>query len=92
MKKIYSKKEPKELLHLVTSVEEIQNPRLDIAPENEFLQLAILKMQKGKTFQPHKHIKHEKVTDIAQESWLFIKAQLNVFFMIWMTKLLMKLY
>ena len=80
MKKIYSKKDPNELLHLVTSIEEIDTPRLDIAPENEFLQLAILKMQKGKTFLPHKHIKHEKVTDIAQESWFVYKGSVKCIF------------
>lgn len=80
MKKIYSKKNSNELLHLVTSVEEIDNPRLDLAPENEFLQLAILKMQKGKTFLPHKHIKHEKVTTIAQESWFVYKGSVKCIF------------
>ena len=50
MKKIFSKINPKILLHLTTNVDEIKSERKDIAPDNEFLQLAILKMNKGEDF------------------------------------------
>ena len=55
MKKIFSKVNPNILLHIVNRLDEIEG-RTDIAPENEFIQLATLKMKKGKTFRPHKHI------------------------------------
>ena len=60
MDKIYSKIEKNKLLHLTLNINEIDDIRLDIAPEEEFLQLAILKMDKGKTFLPHKHNLFEK--------------------------------
>ena len=47
MKKIYSKVEPTTLLHIINRLDEIDG-RTDIAPENEFIQLATLKMKKGK--------------------------------------------
>ena len=80
MKKIYSKTNPKILLHLVASINDLDENRIDIAPEEEFLQLAILKMNKGKTFQPHKHISIEKITDIAQESWFVFRGKVKCIF------------
>tara|TARA_B100001248_G_C27355756_1_gene443751 strand:+ start:594 stop:1007 length:414 start_codon:yes stop_codon:yes gene_type:complete len=80
MKKIYSKIQPNKLLHIITSVDEIKSGRIDVVPEEEYLQLAILKMNKGKTFLPHKHIIKEKITDIAQESWLVYEGKVKCTF------------
>ena len=80
MKQIFSKIEPSLLLHQVFRHNQISKEREDIVPESEFLQLAILNMQKGKTFKPHKHIIKEKVTNIAQESWVVIKGSVKCIF------------
>ena len=80
MKKIYSNKHPEILLHLTGSIIDLQEIRIDIAPEEEFLQLALLKMPFGKTFKPHKHIIHKKTTDIAQESWFVHKGRVKCIF------------
>lgn len=79
MEKIYSKMQPDTLLHIVYRLSEIKG-RTNIAPENEFLQLASLGMNKGQTFKAHKHITLEKTTDIAQESWLVIKGSVKCIF------------
>lgn len=79
MEKIYSKVNPDVLLHLVYRLNEIEG-RTNIAPDNEFLQLASIKMKKGTTFKAHKHIIHEKTTTIAQESWLVIKGSVKCIF------------
>ena len=80
MKKIYSKVEPTTLLHIINRLNEIDG-RTDIAPENQFLQLATLKMEKGKTFKPHKHIwKSGEEKCIAQESWVVIKGSVECIF------------
>jgi cupin fold WbuC family metalloprotein len=73
MEKIYSKIEPSVLLHLIYRLKDVEG-RTNIAPDTEFLQLASIKMHKGQTFKPHKHILLEKKTNIAQESWLVIKG------------------
>lgn len=80
MKKIYSKVDTSKLLHLTGSLDDLNESRLDVAPEDEFLQLAILKLEKGKTFKPHKHIFHEKITNIAQESWFVHKGRVKCIF------------
>lgn len=79
MEKFFSKIEPGKLLHLVNRLDEITD-RTNIAPEDEFLQLASLKMRKGQTFKAHKHITLEKVTNIAQESWVVIKGSVKCIF------------
>ena len=67
------------LLHLVYRLSDINIPRTDVAPESEFLQLAALRMNKGKTFKPHKHIlKPGEKEVIAQESWVVIKGTVAV--------------
>lgn len=79
MERFYSKIQPDTLLHIVYRLDEI-NGRTNISPDNEFLQLASMKLQKGQTFKAHKHIIVEKVTNIAQESWLVIKGRVKCIF------------
>ena len=78
MKKIYSRVEEGKLLHIINRYDEIES-RTDVAPENEFLQLATLKMEKDKTFRPHKHIWKpcQNPQVIAQESWVVIKGSVK---------------
>ena len=56
MKKIYSKVEPSKLLHIVVRKKDLKPGRVEVVSENNFIQCALLNMEKGKTFQPHKHI------------------------------------
>lgn len=79
MDKIYSKVNPNTLLHLIYRLSEIKG-RTNISPDNEYLQLASIKMQKGQTFKAHKHIIFDKVTTIAQESWLVIQGSVKCIF------------
>jgi len=77
LEKIYSKTNPGILLHVVNRLSDIVE-RTDIAPAKEFIQLATLRMQKGKTFKPHKHIwKPGEKTVIAQESWVVISGRVR---------------
>ena len=80
MKLVYSKIKKNKLLHLINRLDEI-NDRTNVAPKNQFLQLATLKFNKGKTFHPHKHIwkspNNEKI--IAQESWIIIKGSVKIY-------------
>ena len=77
MEKIYSKIDNR-LLHVINRLEDIIG-RNDIIPENNFIQCATLKMEKGKTFDPHKHITKDRhyPKQIAQESWVVIKGSVK---------------
>ncbi len=76
----YSKIDPEKLLHLINRCDEIEG-RTDVAPASQFIQLATLRMEKGKTFRPHKHIwkPASKLEVIAQESWVVIKGSVKIF-------------
>ena len=80
MEKIYSKVDGR-LLHIIHRMHEFQG-RQDVIPENNFLQCATLKMEKGKTFLPHKHITKDRhyPEQIAQESWVIIKGSVKCIF------------
>ena len=81
MYKIFSKKHPEKLLHLVHRMSEIID-RTNVADDNQFLQLATLRMNSGKTFRPHQHIWKSPEYDktIAQESWVVIQGSVEVSF------------
>ena len=75
MKLIYSKIEPSRLLHLVHRLEEIESlstkdglARINVAPEEEHLQLATLHMDEGRTFIPHKHIYKEGEKEVIAQA------------------------
>jgi cupin fold WbuC family metalloprotein len=78
MEKIYSKVDPKKLLHVIVRKEDITPGRIEVVPENHFIQCALLNMEKGKTFRPHKHIWKERTRNvIAQESWVVIQGSVK---------------
>lgn len=79
--KIYSKIKPELLLHVVNRFNDI-NGRTNIIPENNFIQCSTLKMENGKTFHPHKHIKKQRTYEeqIAQESWIVLKGKVRCIF------------
>jgi len=77
MDKYYSKVDGR-LLHIVNRIHEFQG-RKEVVPEDNFIQCATLRMEKGKTFPPHKHIikdRHYK-EQIAQESWVVIRGSVK---------------
>ena len=78
MEKIYSKVEPTKLLHIINRLQDIQG-RKEIIPEDNFIQCAALKMEKDKTFPPHKHITKDRhhPEQIAQESWVVIRGSVK---------------
>jgi len=81
MEKIYSKVEEGKLLHIINRVYEIEG-RSEVVPEDNFIQCATLKMAKGTTFRPHKHITKQRTHEaqIAQESWVVIKGSVKCIF------------
>jgi cupin fold WbuC family metalloprotein len=81
MEKIYSKLEPDKLLHIVYRLEDFSE-RSNIVPDENFIQCASLRMQKGTTFKAHKHIRNERSykDKIAQESWVVIRGTVRCIF------------
>lgn len=81
MEEIYSKADPGTLLHMVVRKKDVQPGRLDVVPENNFIQCSTLRMENGKTFRPHKHIWKDRTRSvIAQESWIVIQGRVKCTF------------
>ena len=81
MERIYSKIIPNKLLHIVVRKNNLKPGRTDIVPADNFIQCATLKMYKGQTFSPHKHIWKERTRNIiAQESWIVIQGRVKCHF------------
>jgi hypothetical protein len=79
--KYYSNADPKKLLHIVCRAVEIEDDRADLVDAGEYLQLAVLNYEKGKTFAPHKHIfKEVPNRAIAQESWVVLRGSVKAIF------------
>ena len=86
MLNIYSKIQPDKILHIIYKMDPAkhyldanQKHREDLIPEDNFIQCSFLKMNNGKTFPAHKHIKKERhyQEQIAQESWIVIKGKVK---------------
>lgn len=86
MEKIYSNVDKDKLLHIVCRISDIDNQidveRVDVIDADNFLQCSTLKMSKGRTFKPHKHIHKERhhLNQIAQESWVIIRGSVKCIF------------
>ena len=81
MIKYYSKVNPEKLLHIVVKKEDLKPGRTEVVSEEHFIQCALLNMEKGKTFKPHKHIWKNRTRDvIAQESWIVVQGKVRCTF------------
>ena len=78
MEKIYSRVDPSRLLHMIHRFDEFEG-RKEIVPADNFIQCASLKMEEGKTFPPHKHIRKDRRYEeqIAQESWVVLRGSVK---------------
>lgn len=81
MENIYSKQDVTKLLHVVVRKEDLIPGRIEVISPEHYIQCALLNMQKGKTFKPHKHIWKERTRNvIAQESWIVIQGSVKCIF------------
>jgi len=78
IERIYSKTEPDRLLHIIVRPSD-STGRVNVVPDDNFIQCSLLKMEKGKTFPPHRHITKDRhySHQIAQESWVVISGQVR---------------
>jgi len=77
----FSKIDSQKLLHVVVRKEDLTPGRVEVVPEDNFIQCALLNMEKGKTFKPHRHIFKERTRNvIAQESWIVIQGSVKCTF------------
>ena len=81
MKYIYSKADPKKILHIIHRADDFEK-RKDLLDSREFLQVASIKENRETSFPPHYHLWKDTNFQkfIAQESWVVIKGTVRVDF------------
>jgi cupin fold WbuC family metalloprotein len=77
---IYSNIKKDILLLTINRFSDINKYRTDICPEEQFLQISTKKIPKGTNFNPHKHNKLERTTDITQEAWIVLEGRIRATF------------
>ena len=80
MEKIYSKKNPKKILHIIVRYKKILG-RNFISNPSDILQVSPQKFNKlGKICEPHIHLKKKHVlkNSITQEMWVIIKGKIKI--------------
>lgn len=81
MEHIYSIVAPGKILHTIVRKEDLTPGRREVISEDNFIQCAILNMEQGKAFKPHRHIWKERTRNvIAQESWIVIQGSVKCIF------------
>lgn len=66
------------LLHIIQRLAEVEG-RTNIVPDEEYLQVASMRMSAGHTFKAHKHLEGNRTAKIPQESWLVVKGRVRCF-------------
>lgn len=77
MNKYYSKIKKDALLGIKFSQDELVTGRLDISPEEEYLQLACIKPDVD-SYRPHIHKILKRDTYITQECWILFQGRVEV--------------
>jgi len=76
MKNIVSKIDGRLVCALV-DYKEISTYRMDVSPEEEFIQVGARKLAKGIHVQKHKHKRLERITTNTQEAWVVIEGEIK---------------
>ena len=80
MEKIYSKADKDVLLAIATTFQDFNVPRNETVPSSEFIQGAMMRVNNGGKFRPHKHIwkpfnsQYEYNQTKTQECWIVIRG------------------
>jgi len=72
--------DPEIILFSINRFEEITSERIDLCPQNEFLQVSCKKIPCGTQFKPHKHLTLHRATDNTHEAWIVLDGEIEATF------------
>lgn len=78
MKRIYSKKEPLMLLHLIQKKKDVAEGLERLSPPTEYIQVSACQFNKSNHLEPHKHRVFTKITNITQEALIVVRGKLKI--------------
>lgn len=77
MQKIYSKIDPYILIGSYIKKSQINEYRIDISPDNEFVQVCARKLSNGIKIPAHKHLINNRETNLTQECWIILEGKVK---------------
>tara|TARA_R100001086_G_scaffold245370_1_gene176190 strand:- start:124 stop:534 length:411 start_codon:yes stop_codon:yes gene_type:complete len=80
MENFFSKKAKNKLIFSILRLEQVTEKRIDICPEEEYMQVCGRIMEKGFTVAPHKHLQIHRETNLTQESWIIMSGKVKASF------------
>lgn len=80
MERYYSKKEESKLIFSLLRFEEICDRRIDLSPDQEFMQVCGRIMPCGVSVPPHRHIETNRQTNLTQEAWVLLRGSVRARF------------
>ncbi len=73
-----SRVNPGELLHKIVRRCDVTTERMNVSPEDQPLQVGVMRIEKGQSFRPHIHKPRESVIRETQESWVVVFGEVIV--------------
>jgi cupin fold WbuC family metalloprotein len=80
MENFSSKLDTEKLVFSILKFNDINEKRVDICPDNEYMQVCGRIMNRGFFVPPHKHLKVNRETDMTQESWIILEGRVRASF------------
>jgi len=77
MEKIFSRVNPKILLHVIHKKDDFSSSRNELSPEDQYIQANSLVFSKNKEVPAHKHLPRERVGKITQEALIVIEGEIE---------------
>ena|SRR3989338_9128743 len=77
MEKIYSRVNAGQVLHVIHRKHEATMPRQDFAAPEESLQVAAIRLPRGKKVRPHRHLAHPRTARAVQEAWIVAQGKIK---------------
>ena len=75
---IFSKYKKKKVIAAYYKLNDFKKDRVDICPDEEFLQVGLVNLKDRTFLNPHKHLNQIRKIPLTQEAWIILKGSLEV--------------
>jgi len=75
---IFSKYKKKKVIGAYYKLKDFKKGRVDICPDNEFLQVGLVDLKDRNFLSPHKHLRQIRKISLTQEAWVILRGLLEV--------------
>lgn len=79
MEKVFSSSDPGALLHVIMNTAALSDDRVDLSPPEEFLQISVIPLAKGRALNPHRAlVRSVRYEGPVQEAWIVMRGSIQV--------------